>query len=42
MTCPNCDGSGRIQDASGEDVVCPMCDGSGVLIDEGDAATNGE
>ena len=38
MDCPNCDGTGYTQDASGEDVVCPMCDGTGVLVDEeGDA-----
>ena len=38
MDCPNCDGTGFTQDASGEDVVCPMCDGTGVLVDEeGDA-----
>jgi len=34
MDCPNCDGTGLTQDASGEDVVCPMCDGTGVLITE--------
>ena len=38
MDCPNCDGTGYTQDASGEDVICPMCDGTGVIIDdEGDA-----
>jgi DnaJ-class molecular chaperone len=38
MDCPNCDGTGYTQDASGEDVVCPMCDGTGVIVDdEGDA-----
>ena len=38
MDCPNCDGTGFTQDASGEDIVCPMCDGTGVLVDEeGDA-----
>jgi DnaJ-class molecular chaperone len=37
MDCPNCDGTGRTQDASGEDIVCPMCDGTGVLVnDEGE------
>jgi DnaJ-class molecular chaperone len=38
MDCPNCDGTGYTQDASGESVVCPMCNGTGVLVDEeGDA-----
>jgi DnaJ-class molecular chaperone len=38
MDCPNCDGTGYTQDASGEEIVCPMCDGTGVLVDEeGDA-----
>lgn len=40
MNCPNCDGTGYTQDASGEDIRCPMCDGTGVLITaEGDADT---
>ncbi len=38
MDCPNCDGTGYTQDASGEDVVCPMCDGTGVLITDDDDA----
>jgi DnaJ-class molecular chaperone len=39
MDCPNCDGTGYTQDASGGDVICPMCDGTGVIIDdEGDEA----
>ena len=38
MACPNCDGTGYTQDASGEDIRCPMCDGAGVLLtEEGDA-----
>jgi DnaJ-class molecular chaperone len=38
VDCPNCDGTGYTQDASGETVICPMCDGTGVLLDdEGDA-----
>jgi DnaJ-class molecular chaperone len=34
MDCPNCDGTGHTQDASGEDVICPMCDGTGILMDD--------
>jgi DnaJ-class molecular chaperone len=38
MNCPNCDGTGYTQDASGEEIICPMCNGTGVLItDEDDA-----
>jgi DnaJ-class molecular chaperone len=37
MICPNCSGTGLIQDATGEEVVCPMCEGTGVLVtEEGD------
>jgi uncharacterized Zn finger protein (UPF0148 family) len=32
MTCPNCDGTGFVTDATGETVVCPVCEGTGVLI----------
>jgi uncharacterized Zn finger protein (UPF0148 family) len=36
MVCPNCDGTGYVEDATGERVVCPMCEGTGVLITEDD------
>ena len=37
MDCPNCDGTGYTQDASGVGVICPICDGTGVLVnDEGE------
>jgi len=32
MDCPNCDGTGYTEDATGEDILCPMCDGSGILV----------
>jgi hypothetical protein len=32
MDCPNYDGTGYTQDASGEDVVCPLGDETGVLV----------
>ena len=38
MDCPNCDGTGYTQDATGEDVICPLCDGTGVILSEEDAA----
>jgi DnaJ-class molecular chaperone len=38
MDCPNCDGIGYTQDASGEDVICPLCDGTGVILSEEDDA----
>jgi hypothetical protein len=38
MDCPNCDGTGYTQDASGEDVICPLCDGTGVLVSDEDVA----
>jgi DnaJ-class molecular chaperone len=38
MDCPNCDGTGYTQDASGEDVICPLCDGTGVILSEEDGA----
>ena len=38
MDCPNCDGTGYTQDASGEDVICPLCDGTGVILSGEDGA----
>ena len=38
MECPNCDGTGYSQDASGEDVICPLCDGTGVILSDEDGA----
>jgi DnaJ-class molecular chaperone len=42
MVCPNCDGTGRVEDATGETVVCPMCEGTGVLITEDDATSESD
>ena len=38
MDCPNCDGTGYTQDASGEDVICPLCDGTGINLSDDDDA----
>ena len=38
MDCPNCDGTGYTQDATGEDVICPLCDGTGVILSDEDHA----
>jgi DnaJ-class molecular chaperone len=43
MDCPNCDGTGYEEDASGEAVICTMCDGTGTLfVDESADATESE
>ena len=32
MDCPNCDGTGYTEDATGEEILCPMCDGAGIGV----------
>lgn len=37
MTCPECDGTGKVTE-DGEQVTCPECGGTGQIPDEGNAA----
>lgn len=30
VTCPNCQGTGKVDDSDGKKVTCPKCKGTGV------------
>ena len=43
MNCPNCDGTGYEEHASGESIICARCDGTGTLfVDDVPDAVEGE
>jgi DnaJ-class molecular chaperone len=33
--CPNCEGTGKVVDAFGQEHICPVCFGWGIVNDEG-------
>jgi hypothetical protein len=42
MQCPNCGGTGRVDDPTGETIVCPVCEGTGVLPEVDDTGTGAD